>query len=73
MHALAKCKATLEGMLTGKEDQQLDELKSLISDTQSHLQAKETTNKDTVSLPRVEKEQSVPRVETCSSEGADEQ
>jgi hypothetical protein len=64
MHALAKCKATLEGMLAGKEDQQLDELKTLINNTQSHLQVKAAPSKDAATLPRVETKQSLPRVES---------
>ena len=55
MHALAKCKETLEGLTKGQADQQLDELKSIVTNVSNNLQPTETA------VPRVE--QSVPRVE----------
>jgi hypothetical protein len=59
MHALANCKAALEGLLMGKENQQLSELQTLVNNPQLHLHKH--------NVPRVEKEHSSLRVNTKQS------
>ena len=61
MHALANCKEALKGMMNGNPDQQMEELMTIVNNTQTHLnQQKERTLQQ---VPRVETQQ-VPRVDT---------
>jgi hypothetical protein len=57
MHALAKCKETLDGLLTGKTDQQLSDLTTIVNNVHQQIT---TADSNKVPAPRVE--QSVPRV-----------
>jgi hypothetical protein len=45
MHAIANCRAALEGLMNGKADQQLQELKTIVDNAQVHLQQSKLTNK----------------------------
>ncbi len=61
MHALANCKEALKSMMNGNPDQQMEELMTIVNNTQTPLnQQKERTLQQ---VPRVETQQ-VPRVDT---------
>ncbi|KAL7474744.1 hypothetical protein ACHAW6_000701 [Cyclotella cf. meneghiniana] len=62
MHALANCKASLEGLMNGAANQQLDELQTVVSNAQAQL--KHSTKCKITRVPRAE--QSLPRVETTN-------
>ena len=61
MHALANCKEALKGMMNGNPDQQMEELMTIVNNTQTHLNQRKERNLQQV--PRVETQQ-VPRVDT---------
>jgi hypothetical protein len=64
MNALANCKAALEGLLAGKENQQLFELQTLVHNTQLHLSKHQVSRVDKKEAsPRVEKNQPSPKVD----------